>query len=269
MQLNGAIAVITGAGSGIGRALATELACQGATLVLVGRRADALEETRRQLSHPEGHLVVPLDVTEDGSATMLAQIVSERYGRLDLLVNNAGAVCAGALTEQDPAQWRAMFEVNVLAPMALTQALLPLLQASTQGRVVMIGSMFGDIAFPFFTAYSASKFAVRGFAEGARRELQQHGVAMTYCAPRGTKTPAADGFSRYVEAFAMALDPPEVVARHVVAGILRDARDVYPQGIERLFTLIQRVFPAVIDRALARQVQKAALMSGYRQEKRI
>ncbi|MBX9634937.1 MAG: SDR family NAD(P)-dependent oxidoreductase, partial [Magnetospirillum sp.] len=124
-------------------------------------------------------------------------------------------------------------------------------------RVVNVGSMFGDIAFPFFAAYSASKFGLRGWSEGLRRELADQGIGVTYCAPRGTRTPAADGFAQYVRAFTMRLDPPETVARRIVDGIAADARDVYPKGPERFFLLIQRLFPSRVDAALRDQTRKA------------
>jgi short-subunit dehydrogenase len=258
MRLDGCVALVTGAGSGIGQALAVELARRGVRPILLGRNAAALEATRALLPDPAQAWVLPLDLADDGQRANLFSRVMELAGRLDLLVNNAGMVAAGPLQAQDDAGWRAMLDLNLLAPMSITRNLLPLLRGSGQGRVVNVGSMFGDIAFPYFAAYSASKFALRGWSEGLRRELADQGVGVTYCAPRGTRTPAADGFAAYAQAFAMRLDPPAVVARRIVDGIARDARDVYPVGPERVFLLLQRLVPALVDGGVRGQMRKAS-----------
>lgn len=256
MRLDGCVALVTGAGSGIGRALAVELSRRGARPILLGRRDGPLEVTRAQLTDPARGIVIASDLADADSRAGVAGKVRTEAGRLDLLVNNAGVVSAGALSRQSDEVWREMLEVNLIAPMALTRDLLPMIKESPQGRIVNVGSMFGDIAFPFFAAYSASKFGLRGWSEALRRELAGQGVDVTYCAPRGTRTPAADGFAHYVKAFSMALDAPETVARRIVDGIASDARDIYPQGAERLLVLVQRLFPRLIDGGLRKQAAK-------------
>lgn len=257
MQLEGAVALITGAGSGIGRALAQELSRRGCRVLLLGRRAGELNNTRQMLARPDLAECLPLDLADSEQRGLLAGKVAALTSHLDLLINNAGVVAAGDFATQPEQDWRTMIEVNLLAPMVITQGVLPLLKASGQGRVVNVGSMFGDIAFPCFAAYSASKFALRGWSEALRRELAGDGIGVTYCAPRGTRTAAADGFARYVQAFRMTLDTPEAVAAHLVAGIAREARDIYPMGPERLFALIQRLFPRLIDRGVIGQFRTA------------
>lgn len=264
MRLDGSVALVTGAGSGIGRAIALELSRRGARLILLGRKRPALEETRERLARPLCAAVLALDLADTRDRARLAGEVAAMTCGLDLLVNNAGIVRAGALSYQDDAVWREMLEVNLLAPMAITRDLLPLLAASNQGRVVNVGSMFGDIGFPFFAAYSASKFGLRGWSEALRRELADQGVGVTYCAPRGARTPAADGFQRYVRAFAMRLDAPETVARQIANGIAADARDIYPIGPERFFLMIQRLFPKLIDGGLRRKVTEENKKAAFR-----
>lgn len=247
------VALVTGAGSGIGRALAHALAAEGATVVLVGRRVAPLEETRALASAPERLWTVPTDVTSAPARRDLVDRVAARHGRLDLLINNAGMVATAALAATDDDRLGRLMAVNVIAPFALTRDFLPLLRRGQRPRVVMIGSVFGDIAFPLFAAYSASKFALRGMADALRRELRPVGVGVTYAAPRATRTPAADGFADLVEPLAMTMDDPDSVAAQIVRALRNEARAVYPRGMERLFVLLQRLVPGLIDNAVVRQ----------------
>ena len=164
MRLEGKAALVTGAGSGIGRALTRELSAAGARVLLVGRRAEALEETRALLASPELGIVWPADITDEAARRSLIAEVGAA-GRLDLLVNNAGMVVSGPLASDGAAERHRMMEVNLIAPMELTLGLLPMLRAAAPSRIVNIGSMFGDIAFPYFSAYSATKFGLRGWSD--------------------------------------------------------------------------------------------------------
>lgn len=246
--------VVTGAGSGIGRAIARSAAEQGAQIVLVGRREAALQETGALL--PAGtrwHMVVA-DVT---TALGRAEIVNTcRHHGIDVLINNAGIVSSGLLAGLKDEEMSRLLMTNVAAPMALTRDLLPLLKLSDRPRIVNIGSVFGDIGHPYFAAYCASKFALRGLSDALRRELAADGIGVTYAAPRATRTPAADGFHDLVAPFAMALDDPASVAARIVDGIAAEADTIYPRGPERLFVWVQRLLPGLIDRALAAKGRK-------------
>ena len=258
MQLDGKIALITGAGSGIGRALAVELSQRNSRVLLVGRRRDPLEETRALLPRRDLGAVLRADITDPADRDELVRRVRS-WGRLDVLVNNAGLVVSGPLSVSDVEGRRRMIDTNLASPMELTLALLPLLKAGAPSRIVNVGSLFGDIAFPYFSAYSATKFGLRGWSDGLRRELAPAGIGVTYAAPRGTRTAAAESFAALAAAFAMRLDPPDVVARQIARAIAADARVVYPPGIERLFVLLQRLVPTAIDQALGRQLARATI----------
>lgn len=250
--------LITGAGSGIGRALAIEADRHGHRLTLVGRRAPALEATAAQLTGSVH--VLPADITTPEGRARIAQALAT--GPLDILVNNAGIVPGPAAAQSD-ADIAAALALNVAAPIALTRAVLPLLAAS-RGQVVNMGSVFGDIGFPYFTLYSATKFALRGFSDALRREVAPQGIAVTYIAPRATRTGAAEGFGSLIGPMAMGVDSAEDVARTAWRAIAARRRDQFPPSRERLFVALQRLHPRLIDRALSRLARDPAVIAAAR-----
>ena len=252
MKLDGKCALITGAGSGIGQALAVEAARQGIRLMLTGRRLSALEETRVLMTQDADVSLVAADITEANGREALRGAVQERFARLDLLFNNAGVQSVGPFRDATQAQLSAMLETNLLAPMLLTQSLLDLLKAAAPSRVVNIGSMFGLIGSPMFAGYSTSKFGLRGFSDALRRELKSDGISVSYAAPRATRTPAQARSADQVAHMKMTVDEPQTVARHILSGVAGGARTIYPRGPERLFVILQGLVPGLIDRALAR-----------------
>lgn len=247
--------LITGAGSGIGRALAVQADRQGHGVILVGRRAGPLEQTAAGLRDA---LVLPADVTNPDGRAAIARAVAETG--LDILINNAGMVPSGTADTADDAQIAATLALNLAAPMALTRDLLGPLTAS-RGQVVNVGSVFGDIGFPYFALYSASKFALRGWSDALRRELAPRGIAVTYLAPRATRTDAAQGFDALIGPMAMTLDSPDAVAAHAWRAIAARRREQMPASRERLFVALQRLRPGLIDRALMRLARDPAVIA--------
>ncbi len=248
-------ALVTGASSGIGRALAIEAARRGHALILVGRREDELAETRRLAGSAPACRIVAADVT---TAHGRAAIVAAAGPSLDILINNAGTLAVGPLERLEDEEIRRMTDTNLAAPMALTRDLLPALRAAG-GRVVNVGSVFGDIAYPYFAAYSATKFGLRGFSDALRRELWGQGVGVTYIAPRATRTGATGAFAALVEPMKMTLDAPETVARQAWDAIDKGRREAFPRGAERFFVRLQRLFPSLIDRSVGAQAASPAV----------
>lgn len=247
--------LITGAGGGIGSETALALAEKGAELVLVDRNAQRLEQLKLQVEARGGkaHLV-SCDLAAAGAPQALAKQAIAAMGGVDVLVNCAGIASFGLFSDETPEGIEALWRVNVLVPMQLTRALLPQMIARGNGRIVNLGSIFGSIAFAYFTAYSASKFAMRGFSEALRRELEGSGVGVTYVAPRYTKTPLNDGaVSRMAQAVGMNSDEPATVARHVVRAIEKGKKDYYIGWPESLFVRINAIFPRLVDGALRKQ----------------
>jgi NAD(P)-dependent dehydrogenase (short-subunit alcohol dehydrogenase family) len=259
MQLESKRALITGAGSGIGRALAVEAARRGMAVALCGRRREALEETAAVIGADREVLIVPADVTSPNDRRRLVERISSAWGALDILVNNAGVIRGGPLEKADEMMLEEILRVNVVAPIMLACDLLPLLEAARPSRIVNVGSMFGDIAYPGFAAYSTSKFALRGFSDALRREWAEKGIAVTYAAPRATDTDAAAAFYGFPGVSKERLDPPQQVAERIWRAVAKGDASVYARGPERLFVLIQRLLPRLIDQSIARRRSPAAV----------
>jgi short-subunit dehydrogenase len=157
--------------------------------------------------------------------------------------------------EQSAADIAKAFSINAVAPLLLCHALLPILLERPSAQIVCVGSTFGSIGFPGFAAYSASKFAVRGFSEALRRELADTHVRVHYVAPRATKTALATDRVRAMNAeLGVGMDTPQTVATAIVR-VLRDERRELLLGLpERVFAKLNSLFPGLVDRSLRRQL---------------
>lgn len=257
MQLEGARIVLTGAGSGLGLALAREASARGGRLLLVGRGAEALDAARARLASPQRATVCVADVTRAQGRAAIAGLAASGLGGVDILVNNAGVQTVAGLEAHDDDAVAAMLATNLAAPLALTRDLLPMLRASAPSRVVNIGSMFGEIAFPLFAGYSATKFGLRGLSDALRRELADDGIGITHVAPRAVRTPAFAAHGELEAPFAMKVDAPEAVARRIWDAVARDRDRVYPGPVEQVLRLVHHLAPGVVDNALAPRLRKA------------
>lgn len=255
MKLRGARILITGASGGIGHPLALALARQGAQLILVGRDCAALSAACAEVAEL-GAQALPLtaDLLEAGAAEHLAAEALAAAGGVDVLVNLAGVTSFRLFQDEDSASIERLWRINVIAPMFLARSLLPQMLERGSGRIVNIGSVFGSIGFACFANYSATKFAVRGFSQALRRELENTGVGVTYVAPRYTRTPInAGAVSRMASALKMNMDDPSLVADHIVRAIARDHNEHYIGFPESLFIRINALLPGLVDGAMRTQ----------------
>ncbi|MFD4902221.1 SDR family oxidoreductase [Streptomyces sp. NPDC058411] len=187
-SLEGHVALVTGAGSGIGRATARALAEAGASVAVAGRRVGRLEELRDELE-AEGRtiLVLELDVTDEQAVAAAVRSTTEQLGRLDILVNNAGLMLLGPVENADTTDWTRMMDTNVMGLMYMTHAALPEL-IRNQGTVVQISSVAARVVGRGSAVYNAAKFAVNGFSEGLRQEVTERGVRVVVIEPGTVET---------------------------------------------------------------------------------
>ena len=255
MKIFGQRILLTGAGGGIGGELARMLAEKGAELALVDRDADRLQQLKSSLQGYGNTLhTLDFDLAAPDAPQKLAIATQSAMGGVDILINCAGLASFGNFAKESPNQIESLWRVNVLVPIQLARAMLPQMLSRGSGRIVNIGSIFGSIGFAYFTNYSASKFAMRGFSEALRRELEGTGIDVTYVAPRYTRTPFNEGVvARMAVAVGMNSDDPTTVAEHVVRAIEKDRKDYYIGWPECLFVRINAILPRLVDSALRKQ----------------
>ena len=189
MKVKDKVAVITGAGSGIGRAMALSLARRGCHLALADINPEGLRETARlATAHGVRASTHVLDVASREAVAALPAAVQAEHQHVDLLINNAGVALGGTFEEVSEADFDWLFSINFLAVVSLTRAFLPHLRQRPQARLVNISSIYGLISPPGQAAYSASKFAVRGFSNALSHELAGSTVGVTLVHPGGVAT---------------------------------------------------------------------------------
>jgi len=188
--LTGQVAVVTGAGRGIGEAISKRLAKLGAAVVLIARDAERLAEVNGQIEIAGGRAeVFPLDLRDEEAITALANSIKERYGRCDILVNNAGIGAMGApLHETSPDAWEAVMATNLRAPYLMIRALAPLMIATGSGHIINISSLAGHNPLKNGAAYAASKWGLNGLTYSAAEELRDYGVRVSAVAPGSVNT---------------------------------------------------------------------------------
>jgi short-subunit dehydrogenase len=220
LELSGKVAIVTGAGGGIGRAAALSLAMRGVGLVLVGRTREKLAETARLVqAHAGGSAeIVDGDVTDVAVRGAAIEVARRRFGRLDILVNNAGNVRAGRLDKIDVSEIRAMIEVDLVAPILFAREALPVLREGGDAAIVNVSSAIALAGVPFYATYAAVKAGLARFGEALRRELLGEGVHVLTVYPGATETPMM-ATNRAGPDLGFAREAPEAVADALVAGL--------------------------------------------------
>ncbi|HEV3332667.1 MAG TPA: SDR family NAD(P)-dependent oxidoreductase [Bryobacteraceae bacterium] len=257
MQIDGKVVLITGASRGIGAACAAEFARAGARLSLTARSQDGLAKAA-----PPNALLSAGDITQEETRRAVIQRTIERFGSIDILINNAGAGLYTPSWEAPLDEVRWLFDLNFLAPLALAQLAVPHMRARRSGMIVNVGSIAGKMPLPWLTIYSASKFALGALTEGMRMELRRDGVRTMIVAPgyvltafqqnaRGGSPPEAMVRGRR---FAITA---EQCATAIRRGVERDARTVVVPRSGWLLVAAMRLFPTFVEARLAALNQTA------------
>lgn len=254
MNLTSARVLITGGAGGIGAAIAAELLQAGASVMLADMNEQALAAAAARLAaHGERVCTVPCNLTDTASRSELCRKAAQ--WRVNVLVNNAGVNHFGFYDELTAAQISQTVAINVLAPMLLVHELLPHLKAQPEAHLLNMGSVFGNIGYPGYAAYSASKFALRGLSEALRRELADTSLRVHYLAPRATRTPINSAAVEQMNAeLKVSMDPPEAVARAARAVLEKNLDAAVVGWPEKLFARVNAVFPALVDGAIIKQL---------------
>ena len=195
-KLDGKVAVVTGASSGIGEATAEALAREGAIVVIAARRADRLKELQDRIeSGGTKAMSVECDVTDEERAHNLIGIAKEEFGRVDILVNNAGVMLLSKVEKGLSDEWRQMFDVNVMGLLYVTDAAIEVMKEQGSGHIVNISSVAGRRSNPMTGIYSGTKYAVNAISEALRGELAGDGIRVTIIEPGAVATELPDHIS--------------------------------------------------------------------------
>jgi short-subunit dehydrogenase len=272
--IGGSAAAVTGAASGIGRALAHELAARGCDLALADRDEAGLQSLAAEIgrAHAQKVTVHRVDVGDSKQIEAFAQAATSAHPALNILVNNAGVALIGHFNEVDHAQMDWLMNINFWGVVHGTRAFLPHLSRQRQAHIVNLSSIFGIVAPPGQTAYAAAKFAVRGFSESLRHELRMAkspvrlsvvhpgGIATSIVRNSHTGAGITDNARRVqaIELFeTMAKTTPAAAALRIIAGIENNAPRILIGNDARFMDLLQRFRPATYWAVLARQIEKA------------
>ncbi|PJF22422.1 MAG: oxidoreductase [Phototrophicales bacterium] len=250
-NLQGKIALITGASSGIGAATARAFADEGARVVLVARRENLLQAIADELPSA---LAISADLRQDQEQIRVVNTIIEQYGRIDVLVNNAGVARGGVTTEIAYDDLRQMVDVNLYALIRLTQLVLPGMIQRHSGQIINISSAAGEVRAPGQAVYSATKAAVNGFSDALRRELVGTGINVITILPGWVRTPMTAGSTTddlrqarlYTPLFTV--DEPQAVAQKIIHAIKHNKRQVTMGGLGvQLGIPYSRIFPRLMD----------------------
>jgi short-subunit dehydrogenase len=250
LRLNGKVAVVTGASEGIGAAVAKLLLRRGALVSLTAR-----SEEKLRAFEAENALITPGDLTDEITRRAIVERTIQRFGRIDILINNAGVGLYAPGHSAPIEEARRMWELNFFAPLDLTQRVVPHMKQQRTGTIVNVGSIAGKMTLPWFTLYSASKYAIGSLTDGLRMELRAFGIHTMIVCPGYVNTGfqsnvlhgAPPAFSGPVRKWAISA---EQCAGDIVHGIERGKRTVVTPASGWLLILLERLFPNIVDRQL-------------------
>ncbi len=253
--------LLTGASSGIGRALSEVLAAKGANLVLASRSEAKLNELAHDLKARHGVEVIPVeaDVTVEEDRQKLLQMAQDKLGGLDVLINNAGIASWAHFSESTEEILREIMEVNFFAPVELIRQAVPLLTEGKEPAIVNVSSMCGRKAMPAWSEYSASKHALCGITEAFRGEMARFDIEVLLIIPGLPHTGLHSNLLKSEGRAKIDFDsgmPPETVAKAIVKAIEKNRTETVVGGDARWMLWMSKLFPRFVNRMIANRVRK-------------
>ena len=245
------VVVITGASAGIGRATAVRFAREGAAVVLAARSRDRLQRLAERLEERFGveTLAIACDIRDREQVDALVEAALASFGRIDVLVNNAGYGLYGRMEDTPDEAFRDLLETNVLGVHHAIRAVLPHMRRRASGHIVNVGSVVGKRSWPYHGAYAATKFALTGLTQALRGELAGSGVSVTLVLPASTDTEFFANAPTYSSGYTPAplgpVQTPGQVARAIVRSVQRPAPEVHMQPLMRIAHVLAEVFPGL------------------------
>jgi short-subunit dehydrogenase len=259
-EFTGRRVLITGASSGIGRALTMQLAQAGARLALAARSKDKLDALASELlAHGADVVAIPVDVTLEADRAHLMAEVQTRFGGLDVLVNNAGIASWAHFADSTEEILRQIMEVNFFAPTELIRLAIPMLTEGQQPAIVNVSSMCGRRAMPGWSEYSASKYALCGLTEALRGELARFEIDILLIIPGLTKSDFPKHFLQTKGRAKIEFDkgmPPEQVAAGILNSLRKNKTETVMGSEARWVLLCNKFFPRLTDWLLARKMKQ-------------
>jgi NADP-dependent 3-hydroxy acid dehydrogenase YdfG len=251
MDLKGSVAVVTGASSGIGLAVAERLAREGVAVVLGARRAERLEEAVTRIRAGGGRAEsVAMDVTREAEVAHLVTRAQQAFGRLDIMICNAGFGYYGTVEEMEPEVMRRMMDVNFMGTFHGARAALPLFRRQGHGHLIFVSSIAGKRGIPLMGGYCATKAAQAAFAESLRSEFSGSDIHVSAVFPVSTTTEFREAMERDFGHQVSGLGPKQPVddvARAIVRCIRRPSAEVYPHRASRGLAILNTLAPAFTD----------------------
>jgi short-subunit dehydrogenase len=256
MSFQNKVVWITGASSGIGEGMVHAFAKAGAKVVLSARREDELIRVKNEANlSEENALVLPFDVEKHEQAEAKVAQIMQKFGRIDVLMNNAGISSRGMVMDNTMEVYRRIFELNVFSVIAITRAVLPIMIAQKSGHITATSSIAGKIGTPMRSAYAATKHALHGFFDSLRSEVYKENVAITLICPGYIKTNisvnALNGsgsqYGKMDENQIKGMSPEEC-ANKILKGMANGKQELYIGGKEVMGVYLKRFFPRILSK---------------------
>ncbi len=254
MNLSGRVAAITGASSGIGLAVAKHLARERVAVVIGARRADRLEQAVAEIRNAGGKAEsVVMDVTIEDDVQRMVKQAQTAFGRLDIMICNAGFGYYGTVEETPPAIMQRMMDVNFMGTFYGARAALPVFRAQHNGHLIIVSSIVGQRGIALMSGYSATKSAQVGFAESLRAEFHGSNIAVSVVFPVSTETEFRSAMQRDYGYSVSGLGPKQsvdAVASAIVACVRSPKAEVYPHASSRALTVVNALAPGLTDKVV-------------------